>query len=224
MKKTIIATAVLMASISGAHASGLTGQVGITSDYVLRGISQSDNGPALQASVGYGVGNLSGGVFASSVNFNDGDQASVELSPFINYRVYANEDFAVDIGGIYYTYPGANSGLGYDYGEMNAAISGKIMGATVTGKVSYSPDFFGNLGSATYTELGASMPAWFGTTVFASAGYQDFSRAGVQSIVDYKVGASKSFGALTAEVAWTDTNMNNNLADSRINASVKVAF
>ncbi len=51
--------------------------LGATSDYVFRGVSQSDNDPALQGGVDVAYGILYAGVWASLVDFADAPPADV---------------------------------------------------------------------------------------------------------------------------------------------------
>ncbi len=65
-----------------AHADNIdvSANVGFVSEYSFRGIAQSDEHPALQG--GFDVSHSSGlyaGIWGSNVDFNDGDQASVEV-------------------------------------------------------------------------------------------------------------------------------------------------
>jgi uncharacterized protein (TIGR02001 family) len=101
--------------------------VAITTDYRFRGITQSDENPAIQGGFDYNIGvaediGIYAGVWASSVDFNDGDQASIE----VDYYGGVTAEFVgigLDVGLIYYTYPGASSGLDYDYLEGKIALS-----------------------------------------------------------------------------------------------------
>ena len=95
--------------------------IGFVSEYSFRGISQSDEHPALQGSVDWShESGVYAGIWGSNVDFNDGDEASVEADIYAGYSGEL-EGFTYDIGAIYYAYPGADSDLDYDFVE--AALS-----------------------------------------------------------------------------------------------------
>ena len=53
--------------------------LGATSDYVFRGISQTDNDPAIQGGADFGYGILYAGVWASGLDFADAPPANAEV-------------------------------------------------------------------------------------------------------------------------------------------------
>ena len=68
-----------------------SGSVSLINNYLFRGIEQSGGNPALQGDIGYtqpiGPVNLSVGAWGSNVDFNDGDEASVELDRTLDDRL-----------------------------------------------------------------------------------------------------------------------------------------
>lgn len=98
----------------------VTTGVGLYTDYLFRGISQTQTNPAIQGTldIEHDVGVYIGG-FASNVDFGTGYDANIELDGVFGYRT---ELFGVkiDVGGIYYAYPGANEGP-YRYNFFEAA-------------------------------------------------------------------------------------------------------
>lgn len=64
----------------------VSANVALTTDYIFRGISQSDEHPAIQ--VGFDYTHDAGvfaGVWGSTVDFDDGGQASMELDYYVGY-------------------------------------------------------------------------------------------------------------------------------------------
>ena len=107
-----------------------SGSVALTSNYMFRGISQTDNEPAIQGSINYTVDtgllgtSVYGGVWGSNVDFKDGDQATVELDwSFGLTGEIGDTGIGWTLGGIYYNYPGARGSLNYDYWEINPALT-----------------------------------------------------------------------------------------------------
>lgn len=94
-----------------------SGNVGVYSEYVFRGITQSDESPALQGTLNFGQAtDFYAGVWGSNVDFNDGDEAQLEIDLYAGYK-WPLGPVTLDIGAIYYAYPGADSGFDYDYVE-----------------------------------------------------------------------------------------------------------
>ncbi|MCW8948523.1 MAG: TorF family putative porin [Sedimenticola sp.] len=185
-----------------AHAeSPISANIALTSDYIWRGTSQTDNGIAIQGGLDYA--HASGfylGVWGSNVDFND--TANVEIDLYAGYSNELESGFSYDVGVIHYDYPGQGSSdfnevyLGIGYGFINA-------------KVSYDPEH-----ENTYWEAGADfeLPEGFGLGLHL--GYNDPDTG--SEVTDWKIGLSKSYAGLDFELAYTDTDISNNhLADGR---------
>lgn len=209
-----------------------TGSISVYSDYSFRGISQSDKTPALQGSLTFG--GATGpyiGAWGSNVDFNDGDEAQLEIDAYAGYKWQLGVT-TLDVGGIYYAYPGADSDLKYDYAEAKIALSAPVSSATVTGSVFVSSDFFAASGPAVYSQLGVSAPVRdTGFSINASAGYQtidDSTAYGVDDYADWLIGGSYEWEQFTFSVAYVDTDLSNgdcpDLCDARVIGSVVKAF
>ena len=129
-----------------------------TSDYVFRGISQTDNDPTIQGGVDLGYGILYVGAWGSGLDFGDdpalsGTDAQVEIDWYGGIRPTWNSPLGVmdlDFGVIYYTYPGANDfAANLDYVEFKAGYSWSPLHPKLTtgAIVYYSPDYFAETGS-----------------------------------------------------------------------------
>ena len=112
----------------------IAGTVALTSDYMFRGISQTDNDPAVQGSLEYsyntGFYNITPylGFWGSNVDFNDGGDAHVELDTTFGFRGdLLDTGVSWDLGGIYYAYPGAGrldgESSNYNYWEIPVRLS-----------------------------------------------------------------------------------------------------
>lgn len=155
MKTSLFAAASAVALLAGVAAAQeespwkVSGTVAVTSNYMFRGISQSDGDPALQA--GVTVAHESGfyvGFWGSNIDFNDGffsgkEAAELELDLFAGYGFALGEDTALDLNFTYYAYPGSYGGYDYDNYEISATLSHDFKFAKVAAKLAYSPDFFG---------------------------------------------------------------------------------
>ena len=129
-----------------------------TSDYVFRGVSQTDNDPTIQGGVDLGYGIIYLGAWASGLDFGDdpatsGTDAQVEIDWYGGIRPTWNSPFGemdLDFGVIYYSYPGANDfAANLDYVEFKAGYSWSPLHPKLTtgAIVYYSPDYFAETGS-----------------------------------------------------------------------------
>ena len=101
-----------------------------TSDYVFRGISQTDNDPTIQGAINIGYGIFYAGVWASGLDFDAavGNDAEIEVDWYAGIKPTWGP-LTFDFGVIYYTYPGERlSRRGWscelDYLEYKAGVSG----------------------------------------------------------------------------------------------------
>lgn len=130
---------------------------GLTSDYVFRGQSQSEEGPAVFAGVDLAYGVLYAGFWGSSVA--DGvSKSGLEIDVYGGIKKsYHGVDF--DFGAIYYAYPNDGYAAKIDYMELKAAASGKIWrDIALTGTLFWSPDYTGEAGSTWTVEGKVAAP------------------------------------------------------------------
>lgn len=166
----------------------ITGDATLVSDYVFRGISQSDENIALQA--GLDVSHISGmhaSLWASSVDFNDNDEASIEVDAIAGYAGEFHS-FSYDIGGIYYAYPGADSNLNYDFYEAYVSLGYEYDFISANVGVNYSPEYFADSGDATYLSLSADAALPHNFNFGGAFGYQyidDNASFGVPDYADW---------------------------------------
>lgn len=139
----------------------LSGSATLTTDYVFRGVSQTQGNPAVQGEFDATYGIFYAGIWSSSLDFG-GNGAGQQLAPLeIDYYAgitpsWQGIDF--DIAGLYYTYPGAyDPGGNFDYFELKTAASHKFGNSVTLGIANYwSPEFFGETGDADALELNGS--------------------------------------------------------------------
>jgi uncharacterized protein (TIGR02001 family) len=145
-------------------------------DYVFRGVSQTDNKPAVQGSFNY---KHPLGFYVGIWGSNVADYVSkgnVELDFYGGYGLELFPSFNLDASIIYYYYPGSGHDpdrnyveghLGLDYTFKDLPLSPKI-----TGGYNYSPDFYGEDGDGHYVSgrLDLSLPYDF--TLYGLVGYQ----------------------------------------------------
>lgn len=191
-----------------------SGTAGLTSDYLFRGISQTDSDPAFQGSIEWrhDVGVFLG-VWGSNVEFNDSDQASLELDWYAGYAgTYGPVGY--DIRAIYYNYPGASVARDYDFWELALALTHEpVKGLSLTAGYNFSPEYFaesGNAhyihGEAAYTVPGLPLPV----KLTAGLGRQfiDNNRAfGVPDYWHWNAGFSVDIKGVAVALVYSDTDI-----------------
>lgn len=211
------------------------GSATAASDYIFRGFSQTDEEPAMQGSISatHDSG-FAASLWGSNVDFNDGDEASVEMDGTLSYTFAAGPGKAT-VGGIYYAYPGADRDLNYDYVEGFAGYAFNIGGIVdLNPQIFYSPDFFAGSGDAVYATAGVSVPvkAVDGLSLVGSAGHQwisDNAQFGAPDYTDWSAGLSyTASNKLGFSVKYYDTSVSDDrcssLCDGRIVGAVSYSF
>ena len=195
----------------------LTGNLTFATDYVFRGITQTFEQPAIQG--GFDYAHSSGlylGTWGSNVSGLQYTDGSMEWD-FYGGWTKSFGDFGLNVGGVYYYYPGANLGSeSYDTGELLVGGSWKWFSL----KFYYAlTDFFGlntttggsdSSDGSTYIDLSASYPLPQGFTVGAHYGRQTVEGAPVGvdlDYSDYKISVSKDLKGYLFTLAFTDTDI-----------------
>ena len=180
MKKLLL----LITFISLPSYSAVSANVSFTSDYIWRGMTQSD-GPAIQG--GFDYANDSGfyaGIWGSNVNFNDG--AGSELDYYFGYG-FEMGGIGVDLGYVAFDYPENDTGL--DFEEIVLGLSMGDLGLTFALGQDGAPDYtevsygFGAVGIAygQYDDYGDNLSISYGFTCGTydcGLAYSDFSDDG----------------------------------------------
>src|SRR5690606_3470886 len=127
MKKLILAAAVAGVFGGVAHAQEATpehsfsGNFTVATDYRFRGISQTDKEPALQGGFDY---EHSSGFYAGNWNSNIDFAKSIEMDFYTGYKWAINDNFGMDVGALYYYYPGAKRAGDGDINTTELYVSG----------------------------------------------------------------------------------------------------
>lgn len=216
------AAAVLMtAGAAGAQsAPEVAWNVGVVSDYVFRGYSQTDEEPALQGGVDATIGAFYVGAWASNVDFGDDTDAEVDI-----YGGFRGEaaGFAFDVGAVGYGYVNAPDGADYDYLELKAAASRAVGPVTFGGVVYWSPDFFGLDEEATYLEGSLAFAPADKWTASAAIGHQWLDVNDDYATWNIGVGYAVT-EHVAIDVRYHDADVDGPLSDGRAVAGIKFLF
>lgn len=200
MKSFKYAVAVGALAMCGSAAAEFAANIGATSNYVWRGVTQTDDAAAISGGLDYAHDSgVYAGLWASNVDFGDDTTAEVDL-----YAGFANElgnGLGYDFGLLYFAYPGSNDEI--DFLEVVGALSFGPVTAGVNYTV-YKEDDDADENDV-YYHISASTevaPTW---SLGATIGYYDFD-SGVEYThgqVDITKGAG-NLGDLTLSVSVAD--------------------
>lgn len=226
------AASVAMGGAAMAEELQLSYNVGVASDYIFRGISNTDTKGQVFGGVDatYGIGYA--GVWTSNVDFGT-------PNPDQEIDVYAGVKPAVgpvslDLGVIYYGYTKDKNGAPGQYGyfEVKAAGSVPVGPATVGAALYYSPEFPGEGGEAVYYELNGSAPIGEKLTLSGAVGRQQVDTNGyfgglTDSYVTWNAGVTAAItDHVSADIRYSDNNHSDygKIYHATVTASLKLAF
>jgi uncharacterized protein (TIGR02001 family) len=226
MKKTLIALATVAsvvpsfasAQAAAPAASPLTGNFTLTSDYRFRGISQSYKLPAVQGGIDWAhESGLYLGNWNSSISGNQyPNGAGLEMDFYGGYKFPIGKDVTLDVGALYYYYPGAfyNGFSGKpEYNNFELYVGG-VMGP-FSAKVFYAiSDFFGldetvggkSSNGSYYIDLNYSTEILPKLTLGAHVGYQSVKNYSNLSYTDYKIGVTYDWTGWLLGASFIGTN------------------
>ncbi len=195
--------------------------IGVVSDYVFRGVSQTNEEAAVQGGADITIQEGYAGIWASNVDFG---KKHTEVDIYGGVRPEAM-GITFDFGGVYYGYVNEPKNSHEAYFEFKAGASRAVGPLTVGAVVYYSPEFFGKTDKATYYEVNGAYA--FNDKISASAalGHQDVSYNGDYST--WNVGATWTFAPhLAVDVRYHDTDEHGfgSLYDSRGVIGLKAVF
>lgn len=194
----------------------ISGNVAITTDYRFRGISQSDESAAVQGGFDaeFGPGFYIG-TWASSVDFgSDNETGSFGTMEIDYYAGWASSigdtDFGIDVGVIYYDYPGDTVDPEGDYVEFYVGGSWKDLSL----QVNYSDDYYAETDEFWYISGDYSL-GLFDTdlTLDLHVGYnmleegEGFLSSDEDAYTDYSVALTYNWASVDFSLAWVGTDL-----------------
>ena len=145
------------------------------SNYIFRGISQTDNNPAV-----FGKGQVSydgfyAAVGAENVDFNNHSEAEYDLSAGWKPKFYG---FNFDVGAIRYGYTDKTDHVDADTVEFKGVVSHDFGPATIGTSVFYTADYFGTHDDGVYYQANAAYKIIENLSASGAVGRQHISAGG----------------------------------------------
>lgn len=221
MKKSVIALALFGAfavpasaqtTAPAAEASPhtLTGNVGLFSSYRFRGLDQTFGKPALQGGVDY---SHASGLYAGNWNSNVSEYAgypggNLEMDVYGGYKASFG-DFGVDVGGLYYYYPGSKlGGEAVDNFEVYLGMSWKFLSFKWSHALTNYFDADDTRGT-NYFDLSSSYDLGGGWGINGHVGYTNVPNSDhAADYTDWKIGVTKAIGSYTLGLSYVDADAN----------------
>ena len=162
----------------------VSGNLTLTTDYIVRGLSQTGRRPAVQGTVDYSHSSgLYAGTFWSNVSwpsdfFSNGTNnisSGVEIDGYFGFRNKLGEDLSYDVGYIYYYYPGryqiATPGLkNPNTAEVYVGAGWKWISAKVSFATTDGVFMVDKAKGSYYAELNATVPVMEGVNLVGHVG------------------------------------------------------
>jgi uncharacterized protein (TIGR02001 family) len=226
MNKIMIGTAATaMLFCGGVSANEVEANIALSTDYVFRGFSQTDENPAISGGFDYAFD--SGfylGTWASNVDFDDYD-TSTEIDLYVGYAFDLTDFISLDLSAVQFIYPDETDSLNYE--EYIASLG---FGDASVGVV-YSPDYLNSGTDAAILNAGYSFALAEGISLDFGIGYTkvddetDLDFDGKDDYMDYSVGLTVPFAGVDLSLVGYGTDVSDEkLADDRVVFSIAKSF
>jgi len=245
MRKTFIATSLALAAsvapqLASAQAASasphtFTGNMSLVSDYRFRGIAQTNKEPAIQGGFDY---SHSSGIYLGNWNSNVSSGAgfpsgNIEMDFYGGWK-HSWGDWGLDLGAIYYYYPGSDAST-----TNGTTFTNPRDGSTHNGRISNTELYIGgswkwvslkyyraisdyfslpNTDGTDYWDLSASYDMGSGWTILGHVGNLSLRNwdTGIDatkgSYTDWKLGVTKDLSGWVLGAAYVDSNAKGNCA------------
>jgi uncharacterized protein (TIGR02001 family) len=181
------------------------GALAATTDYVFRGISQTQGDGAIQADLHYeGSGGWFAGAWASSIDSGYDTVGRVELDAYAGWNWQLARDWSARLAYVRYLYPDASGGIDYDYGDLSAraAWRDRIVGTVAWSAdlVRFSQDGYAHRGNAWSYELALRQP--FASRFAATVGAGFYDQLFSVEYWSWNAGLSCTLASFELDLAW----------------------
>ena len=224
MSVKIITLSILAVLHSAAMHAEISANIGLTSNYLSLGVSQTNNQPAVSGGVDYAHDSgLYVGTWISTVDFDDASGSQIEWDIYAGYSAEVG-DFGYDLGAAYYAYPKAQAGFDeLDFSELYANLSYRFItvGAYYTvDKEDRSADK-----NDLYLYVSAGVDLSDGWSLLGTLGHYDYDAAGNYQHAQLDLSKSVAdLGDFTLSISKLDNNGTTNEEDPLVFASWVKSF
>lgn len=199
------AASVAVAAPAVAQEVSVSGNVAIGTEYVWRGVTQSNGDMAISGGFDLEAGNFYAGTWVSNVDFEDSSDTNIEWDFYAGFTGDLTDTVSFDLGLIYYAYPDSGD-LDYDFVELYGGLSTELeAGLGLAGYIYWDPDnesFYveGSAGYSLTDDLG--IDATIGNYSFDGGG--DYTTFSVGATLATAVGLDLDFRYWTTDIDGND--------------------
>ncbi len=181
-----------------------------TSDYLVRGVSRTNDHAAVQLDAHYqATSGLLAGLFASNAQFSSGRPAEAEANLYAGFAWVLNQDWRSKVTANFYAYPWSRGGSKYNYAEADWDLNFRDSWDV---RLVYSPDaprflpYRGLFGAATEAlEVNVQRPVWGSLSAAAGAGYSYVNGPDASGYGYWSAGAAYDVASLSLSMFYVDT-------------------
>ena len=175
-----------------------------TTDYVSRGITNSDSQPAIQGYIEPRFDKFYLNIWSSNVDYGEGfSGAEIDVAGGVRPEF---GPLSTDLGYVHYFY--APDHVSPDYGEFFAKADYNFNDRiTVGGRVFFAPDYSQTGKSATWVAGGVRIPLPHDFSVYGGVGYQAFEDPGAFEQLAWTAGVSYAWKSMTFDLRYWDTDL-----------------
>ena len=201
-----------------------------TTDFVWRGVTQSDGDPALQLGADLSIATgIYLGFWGSTIDISNGPtrQRDTQVNYYIGYVAPSARDWSFGGHIVAYTFPGAESDIDYDYLEIALTAN---YDDRLWFEYSYSDDLYHSGRRSHNFDIYAEHALAAAWTFGVGAGYYDVSSLTGSGYANWQLGVTHSIKRVDIDLRYHDTNQwvpivsSAERADARVALSVTVSF
>lgn len=205
MRRHLLFTIALIFAQSSS-AADFGGYFALATDYVKRGVTQSNGNPAMQ--LGGDVSFANGffvGAWGSTTDINNGAnrQRDREVNYYAGYAFDLMKSWRISANAVAYEYPGQTGSVDYGYREYSL---GGSYDDRLWLEFSYSPDLYHTGLSSTNVDLFADWPLNNVWSIGAGAGHYDTSNLTGSAYLYWQLGVTGSFKWVDIDLRIHDTD------------------
>ena len=195
---------------------GVSANVALTSNYVWRGMTQSNDNAAIQGGFDVDYKGVYIGVWGSNISFTGNPDASVELDAYAGYTNNISK-LTYDVGYIQYSYPNDSKALNFGEAYLGLSYDFKVVKVNAKYNLGVQTD---EINPENEYSAGVSIPLPMDISIDATIG--NYENTGLHYIASVR----KAFGKFNLSLAYTAMDYETNGVETEDNvvATISASF
>jgi len=202
----VVGLVMILAGSGAASAAEVSAYASLTSDYVWRGVSQSDGHAAAQLGldVSFNRG-FYAGAWASSVDIDQRPQnrRNIEVAYYAGYSAELGERWSLGGRVVAFTYPGQEGAVDYDYQEYSLIAN---YNDALWLEYAYSPGIYATDQESHNVEIYGELALPLDLVLGVGAGRYDAAAAFGDHYHHWQIGVTRGIGPIDADLRFHDTD------------------